>query len=201
MSGDPRPSPLALTVLSLLEVEPLHPYAMQRLIRQWGKDKVVNVGQRANLYKTIRRLLDAGLITVLHTERDHQYPERTVYALTEVGRTVRHRWLVDMLARPRREFPEFPAALSFAMLLDPAGVAELLTQRADELRRELAAIDEDLRAAGAIPRVAVLETEYLRALTRAEVAWVDAVVAELRSGVLSWSYEELAEAAAPDNSG
>ena len=34
-----------------LEVGPLHPYGMQRLIKLWGKDQVVNVGQRANLYR------------------------------------------------------------------------------------------------------------------------------------------------------
>ena len=82
-----RPSPLALAVLGLLVVGPLHPYGMQRLIKQWGKDEVVNVGQRANLYKTIRRLQDAGLIAVLQTERDQRYPERTVYELTDAGRT------------------------------------------------------------------------------------------------------------------
>ncbi len=81
-----RPSPLAVAVLSLLHAGPLHPYAMQRLIKLWGKDRVVNVGQRANLYKTIRRLEQAGLVAVLHTERDQRYPERTVYELTDEGR-------------------------------------------------------------------------------------------------------------------
>ena len=69
-----RPSPLAVAVLSLLHAGPMHPYAMQRLIKLWGKDRVVNVGQRANLYKTIRRLEEAGLVTVLQTERDQRYP-------------------------------------------------------------------------------------------------------------------------------
>src|SRR5580704_1142200 len=111
-----RPSPLALTVLSLLAYEPLHPYRMQRLMQLWGKDRVVNVGQRANLYKTIKRLHDAGLVAVRQTERDHQYPERTVYELTEAGRDISLVWLTDMLAAPRNKFPEFPAALSFIML-------------------------------------------------------------------------------------
>src|SRR5215510_9544434 len=52
-----RGSPLALTVLALLHYRPLHPYGVQRLIQQWGKDQVVNVGQRASLYRTIDRLL------------------------------------------------------------------------------------------------------------------------------------------------
>ena len=86
MDPEFRVSPLAMAVLSLLHAGPLHPYAMQRLIKEWGKDRVINVGQRANLYKTIRRLQDAGLVAVRQTERDQNYPERTVYELTEAGR-------------------------------------------------------------------------------------------------------------------
>src|ERR1700683_5365441 len=95
-----RSSPLALAVLSLLEAGPLHPYGIQRLIKQWGKDRVVNVGNRANLYKTINRLHEAGLIAVRQTERDQQYPERTVYELTEDGRQKAREWLTDMLSTP-----------------------------------------------------------------------------------------------------
>ena len=56
----PRSSPLALTVLALLHYQPLHPYGIQRLIKQWGKDQVVNVEQRTSLYRTIERLLGGG---------------------------------------------------------------------------------------------------------------------------------------------
>ena len=48
-------SPLALTVLALLHYQPLHPYGIQRLIKQWGKDQVVNVEQRTSLYRTIEQ--------------------------------------------------------------------------------------------------------------------------------------------------
>ena len=53
------------------------------------------------------------------TERDQQSPERTVYELTEEGRRQVLAWLAEMLTTPRDEFPEFPAALSFVMLLAP----------------------------------------------------------------------------------
>ena len=49
VSSPRRPSPLAFAVLGLLEVGPLHPYAIGRLLTLWGKDHVVNVGQRSNL--------------------------------------------------------------------------------------------------------------------------------------------------------
>jgi DNA-binding PadR family transcriptional regulator len=190
-----RPSPLALAVLSLLHAAPLHPYAMQRLLKDWGKDKVINVGQRANLYKTIKRLNQAGLIAVRQTERDQQYPERTVYELTEAGRRAAHNWLTDMVLRPRNEFPQFPAALSFLMMLTPDEAREALEQRAAALRGELDAITSDLASYGStLPRVTLMDDEYQRALISAELAWVDGVVADLRSGQLSWSYEQLAGA-------
>jgi DNA-binding PadR family transcriptional regulator len=188
-----RPSPLALAVLSLLVIGPLHPYGMQRLIKLWGKDQVVNVGQRANLYKTIRRLREAGLISVRQTERDQLYPERTVYELTEDGRREMRQWLSDMLSAPRNEFPQFPAALSFAMLLVPAEALAVLERRAAVLHENLARLEHDLEAfSGTLPRVTLLDDEYLRAVTAAELAWVSGVIDDLRTGALTWSEEELA---------
>ena len=194
-----RPSPLALTVLAMLAYEPLHPYRMQRLMQLWGKDRVVNVGQRANLYKTIKRLLEAGLVAVRQTERDHQYPERTVYELTEAGARQSRAWLTEMLAAPRAEFPEFPAALSFVMLLEPDAARQVLAARAGLVRQDLSALETDLAEnAGVLPRVTVLETEYLRAVTAAELGWLDIVTEELAAGTLSWSEEELTAAVVDD---
>jgi DNA-binding PadR family transcriptional regulator len=47
---------------------------------------VVNVGQRTGLYRTIERLEEGGLVAVRATGRDQQYPERTVYEITDAGR-------------------------------------------------------------------------------------------------------------------
>ena len=77
MSSDRR-STIALAVLALLYEESMHPYRMQRLIKQRGKDEVINVRQRASLYQTIDRLLRAGLIAVRGTARAERRPERTI---------------------------------------------------------------------------------------------------------------------------
>src|SRR6201993_3971562 len=140
-AATPRSSPLALTVLALLHYQPLHPYGIQRLIKQWGKDQVVNVEQRTSLYRTIERLLAAGLIAVRGTGRDPRYPERTVYEITDAGRQTARRWLEEMLAEPRQEYPEFPAALSHVLLLEPAELIEVLQCRAERLAATLAALD------------------------------------------------------------
>jgi DNA-binding PadR family transcriptional regulator len=191
-----RHSPLAMAVLSLLHAGPLHPYAMQRLIKLWGKDQVVNVGQRANLYKTIRRLEEAGLVAVLQTERDQRYPERTVYELTDPGREAVPGWLEEMIAAPRNEFPQFPAALSFVMILGPERTLAAMQQRAQALTASLAGIDASLEEYSAsLPRVTLMDDEYQRAVTAAELAWLNGVIKDLEAGTLTWSHEMFAEVA------
>jgi DNA-binding PadR family transcriptional regulator len=189
-----RPSPLALTVLGMLGGGPLHPYAIQRQMKAWGKDRVVNVSQRASLYRTIERLHHAGLVTVLQTERDQRFPERTVYELTDEGWREGRKWLADMLAAPRNEFPEFAAALSFVFGLPPTEVQTLLERRAAVIRENLAGLDRELagRPGPQPPRVTMLDPEYLRAITAAELHWLDGVLDDLRSGALTWTLEEIA---------
>src|SRR5215469_8456024 len=110
MNATVRNSPLALTVLGMLHTRPLHPYGIQRLLKQWGKDQVVNVSQRATLYRTMDRLQAAGLVAVAETERDQQYPERTIYKITDAGRAAAREWLEEMLAVPRQDFPDSPVS-------------------------------------------------------------------------------------------
>ncbi|MFJ5925631.1 PadR family transcriptional regulator [Kitasatospora sp. NPDC092948] len=193
MSTAPKSTPVQLTVLSLLHFKPLHPYGMQRLLKEWGKDQVVNVGQRTSLYRAIDRLLGAGLIAVRETGRDQQYPERTVYEITDAGRAATRTWLLDMLREPRLEFPEFPVALANLMLLAPDEIEQALTARLAAVRAGQAAQERSLAetAAFGVPRVAMLENEYARALAAAEGDWLESVLADLRSGRLTWSAEEL----------
>ncbi len=192
-----RASPLALTVLFMLIGGPLHPYEMQRRMKLWGKDQVVNLTQRAGLYKTIDRLRQAGLISVVQTERDQRFPERTVYAITETGLRTGRQWLTEMLGNPRNEFPRFPAALSFIFALEPEEAAGVLEHRAFLLREHLSKLEADLQGTdGRLPpRVTLLETEYLRTVAVAELGWVETILDEIRSGKLSWSEAELRAAA------
>jgi DNA-binding PadR family transcriptional regulator len=189
VTADFRRSPLALAILGLLENGPMHPYGIQRLIRQWGKDQVVNVGQRASLYRMIDRLEEAGFIAAGGTERDERYPERTTYRLTGAGRAVSRQWLAEIISAPRNEFPEFPAALSFLMLLTPSAAAELLGHRCDLLTQRVAGLDAELTAefeGAPLPRVALVEIEYLHVVTSAELRWVTAIREALADGSLTW---------------
>jgi DNA-binding PadR family transcriptional regulator len=192
-----RHSPLALAVLAMLTEAPMHPYRMQQLIKARGKDEVINVGQRNSLYQTIDRLLRGDLIAIRETGRDGAFPERTVYEITEAGRDTARLWLREQLAQPAREFPAFPAALSFLPLLSPDDVRRQLETRVVALERELVRIDAMTDEANAVqvPRLFLLEGELVRAQLTAELEWVRTVVADLKAGTLTWSPEWLEEIA------
>src|SRR5579862_1201460 len=78
-------SPLWMVVLSLVCEEPMHPYRMQALIKERGKDQIANVAQRNSVYQTITGLRRAGLIAIRETSREERRPERTIYKVTEEG--------------------------------------------------------------------------------------------------------------------
>ncbi len=167
----------------------MHPYRMHEMIKARGKDKIANVAQRNSVYQTIDRLLRAELIAVRETARDERRPERTVYEITDAGRTALREWTADMLATPVREFPEFPAALASVMVLSPEDVTTRLEKRAADLRAALAADREAMRAVPDLPRLFLLDEEYSLAVREAELTWVAGVLAALRSGELTWSAE------------
>lgn len=197
-----RLSTLAFAVLSLLgEAEQqgeqaLHPYRMQQLIKARGKDQVVNVGQRASLYRTIDRLRRSGLITVEEVAREGARPERTTYALTDAGRSAWREWLLDALATPTRHYPAFPAAIAFIPMLSSQEVLGQLEKRQELLAAELAGIEAQLSADSDVPRLFVLEMEFLKATAEAELTWVASVVADLRAGTIAWSQNQLRALAA-----
>lgn len=187
-----RRSPLAMTVLLLLNQQPLHPYGLRQLVLQWNKDRVVNVSQRNAIYQVIERLERSGLISVKETARNERRPERTVYEITELGKETAQRWLLEMLSTPAKEYPEFPAALSFLVNVgaeDRLGVFEARQAALDE---EITTLDEEVAAAvaaipGHIDPIYLIEIDYLRTMLQAELAWVSKAVVDMKEGRLGGS--------------
>lgn len=173
-----------MVVLSLVSEEPMHPYRMQTLIKARGKDEIANVAQRNSVYQTIAALRRAGLIVARGTSREERRPERTVYEVTEAGRRTLQSWMRTVLSTPAREFPDFPAALSLVAGIDPDEARALLDARVQALQIRLAELETPVPN---LPRLFLLESEYMAAMVRAEIEWLRGVSADLRSGRLTWS--------------
>jgi DNA-binding PadR family transcriptional regulator len=175
-------------VLGLACEEPMHPYRMQTLIKQRGKDQIANVAQRNSVYQTIDALRRAGLIANRGTSREERRPERTLYAATEEGRRALRSWVRSGLSTPAREFPEFPAALSTLYGVDgPDDLRSLLETRVEALELRRADLEKPYPG---LPRIFLLESEHMAAVVRAEIKWLRSVIADLRSRRLTYPTEQ-----------
>lgn len=180
-----------MVVLALLVEAPMHAYRMHEVIKERGQDRIVNVSARNSVYQTIARLLRDGHIRVQQTSRDEGRPERVVYRITDAGSKVLSDWVASILAMPASEFPLFPAALAFIVVLTPREAMKQLESRVEALRADIESAAELMTGtlAQGIPRLFLVEEEYSQAMKRAELAWVEGLLDEIRTKKLTWSNE------------
>jgi DNA-binding PadR family transcriptional regulator len=164
---------LGLAVLAYLVEGPKHPYEVGRLLRAHDDARSIKFNP-GSLYTVFGQLAKVGFIAERETVREGQRPERTIYALTDAGRTELYEWMRELVQAPKHEYPSFVAALSLITALPPAEVATLLARRGEalaEARDEIRARMDDALAGGLDP-VFLVEEDYRLALLEAESAFV-----------------------------
>ena len=183
----PEISPLALSILELLDERPMHPYELAATMRGRHQDEFIRINF-GSLYHTVDGLERDGWIESAEREKEGRRPERTVYRLTESGRELLVRVVGDILAHPRREYPHFAAGLMFMHHLDAARATQHLTERAEALGKvveKLTRIMAELRDGG-VSRLSLIELEHKIAMLDAERAWVRQIAKEITGGGLEW---------------
>jgi len=180
-------TPLAMAVLELLLERDMHPYEMTQLMRERRVDHRVKL-RPGSLYHTVERLEEQGVIEVVGTQRQGRRPERTVYALTELGRDAFVDQARAMLATPAQEYTQYPVALSAANELDQADAMEQLRMRIVTLRAQIAAdqvvIDHVL--ADKLPTMYWIDYAYLHHQRQSELTWTERLLGDLESGRITW---------------
>jgi DNA-binding PadR family transcriptional regulator len=180
-----------IAVLALLREASMHPYQMQRLLKERHKDELLEL-KRGSLYHAINRLMAAGLIEATNTARSGRRPERTIYRITAEGRQELIQTLQQMIELPRHESSEFMAALSFLLHLEHKDAIEKLEERAQHVEEELNASANRLKEAQQrVDRINLIESEYLLAMRRAELKWIRSLIPELRSKDLHWDMKKI----------
>jgi len=182
-------TPVALSVLNLLNERPMHPYEMRSMMRERGHDRAFPI-KEASVYDTVARLADRGFIEPVEVTRAGRRPERTVYAITDTGRDELLAWMRELTSQPAAGYPPLAAPLMFIYALGRDGAIGALRQRAAMIEAEISRSDAYRRAVveqvGDFPRLFGIEEEFAQAMRRAELSWVRGVVAELRDGTLPW---------------
>src|SRR5438270_4864079 len=183
----PVGSPLALSVLELLDEEPMHPYEMATRMRIRHHDEFIRLNF-GTLYHTVEALERDGWIEPMEREKEGRRPERTIYRLTDAGRDVLTRTISDLLKRPQKEYPQFAAGLMFMHHLRATDAAVHLKERAEAIDLVIdkfqTVLNELLR--DGVTRLALIEVEHKIAMLDAERRWVRGVQDEIANGRLEW---------------
>jgi DNA-binding PadR family transcriptional regulator len=183
----PDISPLALSVLELLDERPMHPYELAATMRERHHDMFIRLNF-GTLYHTVEMLERTGMILPLERAKEGRRPEKTIYELMEPGRQLLIKVVGEILAQPMREYATFAAGLMFMHHLDAARAAELLRERVvalDALTEKLTRIMAELLDSG-VTRLALIELEHKIAMLEAERAWVRKLEGEISKGKLEW---------------
>ncbi|HEY0830636.1 MAG TPA: helix-turn-helix transcriptional regulator [Candidatus Dormibacteraeota bacterium] len=180
-------SPLALSILELLDEHAMHPYELASTMRERHHDEFIRLNF-GSLYHTVEVLERNGWIVPTEREKEGRRPERTIYKLTDSGREILVRVISDILAQPRREYPHFAAGLMFMYHLDAPKAAERLRERKVALKgltEKLGRIMAELRGEG-LTRLSLIELEHKIAMLEAERKWVGNLEKEINEGRLEW---------------
>ncbi|HLJ51426.1 MAG TPA: PadR family transcriptional regulator [Bryobacteraceae bacterium] len=189
-----------IAVLSLLRERPMHPYEIQKVLKERHKDAIL-VLKRGSLYHAIGRLEAAQLIKAGSTSRNGLRPERTTYRILAAGKAALVEWLRKFIALPQNERSHFMGSLSFLVHLTPEDAIIDMAGRAERLKEEIASLDGLLaEAQSRLPRIHLIESEYARAMRAAELSWVRSTLRELESGALRWDIDEILSEIRPRDS-
>lgn len=178
-------NPLALAVLGLLCERPMHPYEMSSTLRERAKEASIKLNY-GSLYSVVDTLLRHGLIAVHDVVREGRRPERTIYEITGPGRIEYVDWLSELMSVVEKDYTQFEAALSLMPSLPPEDVVKLLKVRRTRLEAEIVGTDAVMAemAKQGLPYLFAIEGDYVQALRRAELAFVDRLVGQIQDGTL-----------------
>lgn len=178
---------LALAVLAYLTRQPMHPYQLSRMLRDFGDARSIKF-THGSLYMVVQQLARAGLIREQETTRQGQRPERTVYALTPEGREEFRQWLRQLVEVPHYEYPRFVAALSLIAALPPDEVVELLRKRLRNLeqQREHTRTLVDSTLATGVHPLFQIEEEYRIAMLEGEARFVEQFIERITDPKNGW---------------
>lgn len=180
-------SAVAVLVLALLHEQPMHPYQLHQTLVERGDTRIVRVNPGA-VYHGVERLERDGLVEAVGTDRTGKRPERTTYRITDAGRAAFAERVASLLGDEHPAYPLFSVGLAEANELPADVVVEQLTRRRDRKTGNLAGLEASYGAVRelGLPRRYLLDAEHDLAVLRAEIAWLDATLEELRVDALDW---------------
>jgi DNA-binding PadR family transcriptional regulator len=172
--------PTRLTLLWLLQQRNLHGYEIKRVIEEhMGDWTSIAFG---SIYFALAQLAKEGLVRRVSVGREGNRPSRTVYGITNEGRTEFRRLLKDLWRSPERQFFAFDVALFFSSSLPPKNIRRYLEQRIVHTQQALRRLRRHKTVSMTdpkVPRIARGIFDHTLAHLEAEMHWLEALRKDL----------------------
>jgi len=174
-----------LVILGLLRDQPLHGYEIKQIIEEhMGDWTSIAFG---SIYFALGKLSDEGLIEKIATEKEGNRPSRSVYQITEAGRSEFLRLLRKVWSEPEQQYFAIDIGLAFMNALPVDEIKGYLRQQVAQLEVVLQHLDshqQEQMSQTDIPRSAEMIFEHSRAHVAAELSWTRSVLAKIEDGKL-----------------
>jgi DNA-binding PadR family transcriptional regulator len=169
-----------LVILGVLCERPLHGYEIKHIIEEHMGDWT-NIAF-GSIYFALKKLSEEGFVEKAGIEQEGGRPSRTIYQITEAGRTEFLRLLREVWGEVERHYYVTDIGLAFIEALPIEEVKGYLGGRIAQLEAILQHLDEhkkEILAMEEIPRRAAALFEHSRVHFAAELAWTRELLAEI----------------------
>jgi len=173
-----------LVILGLLRERPLYGYELKHIIEDHMGDWT-NIAF-GSIYYALGKLADEGFVEQVVTEQEGNRPSRTVYQITETGRTEFLRLLREVWTTFEQQYFDIDVGLAFMSALPRKEVEQYLHQRVAMLEGVLQHIQEhqeEQMANPDVPASARAVFEHSRLHLEAELAWTRDVLQQMEEDV------------------
>ena len=181
-------TPIRLFILDALAHGEAHGHQLRSLAAEEYVELWTDI-QVGGFYGTLKRLSVEGLIEAVRTETQGNYPERTVYAITDEGRDALAELHHDMLRKTLFRMDPFDLALSRARDISEGELRVVLSARRADYQHQRDSVHAQVHGpAGVAHRMTTVElhiVDHLLERLDAEIRWHDKLIADVSATAVS----------------
>lgn len=169
-------------ILGIIAEKSLNPYEIKKLLDKISIKKWLPIAA-SSVYATIRLLEKKGLISG-ETARDGNMPEKTIFTITDSGKTVLHESIIAFMNDMESDTKKFNISCLFICHLDKEHAIGILKGKRMGLEKKSAFIKNmtrNMRSTNAIPYTGLQVIKLGLDIVEAEISAVDELVANIRT--------------------
>lgn len=127
---------MKLAILGLLLERDMHPYEISLVMKERSMDRVTKL-QTGSLYYAVDKLAEDGYIQAIETISSSDRPDKTIYGITEQGKTLFEQLILQKIKKNEGFFHPMYLALAMSRLVDQSKVEKLLEERIRETEHQV----------------------------------------------------------------